>query len=78
MIELTRVPFGTVHVNPEAIGMITPAKSDPFGGYYNGAKYGCCILIQGEEIRVLETATQVETLMNGGVTYEKSPKPKKK
>lgn len=58
-ITLTRIPFGTISVNPDQIGAVIGADSDP------GATLdtGCCVLVQGEEIRVRESMGKVFELL---------------
>jgi hypothetical protein len=63
LIELQCVPFGLILVNPEHIGSVVPASSDPYQGHYNQQAYGCCILVQGKEYRVAETALAVTAMM---------------
>lgn len=58
-ITLTRVPFGVFDVRAEHVGAVTAAATDPFCGMYNGAPYGACVLVQGIEYRVKETAQDV-------------------
>lgn len=57
-VALTRIPFGSVLVNPDAVGMVIPADADPGADQ----QHGCCLLIQGEEVRVKEKADEVLAL----------------